>query len=69
MNESVTPTTVVTVMISQNTRPMASQSPQARYICTPNIVKMKSTMNERNPLVRTKAGIGLWGEYFDNTLS
>lgn len=59
INESVTPTTVVISIIIQNTRPMATQSPHAKYICTPNMVKINSTMNRRKPNVRTKAGIGL----------
>ena len=49
-------------MIVQKTRPMASQSPHARYICTPNIAKMKQTMKSRKPNVRTKRGMGRWGE-------
>ncbi len=69
MNERVTPTTVVTAMIFQNTRPMAFQSPHAKYICTPNIVKINSTMNARKPVVRTKRGMGLCGEYFASSLS
>lgn len=69
MKERTTPTMVVTIMMFQNTRPMAPQSPQAKYICTPNMVKMKSTMKRRNPVGRTKRGMGLWGEYFDSTLS
>ena len=56
-------------MMVQNTRPMAPQSPHARYICIPNIVKMNITMKILNPLVRTNAGIGLWGEYLASTLS
>lgn len=69
MKESVTPTTVVIAMIFQNTRPIAFQSPQAKYICTPNTVKMKSTINSLNPNVRTKVGMGRWGEYFARSLS
>lgn len=59
MKESTTPTKVVTMIMFQNTRPMAFQSPHAKYICTPNMVKMKSTMNKRKPVVRTNFGMGL----------
>jgi hypothetical protein len=45
-------------MIFQNTLPIAPQSPQAKYICTPNIVKIKHTMNSLNPNVLTNLGIG-----------
>lgn len=62
MKESITPTTVVTMIMFQNTRPMAFQSPHAKYICTPNMVKMNNTMNKRKPVVRTNLGMGLWGE-------
>lgn len=69
MNESMTPTIVVIRMIVQNTRPMAFQSPHARYIWKPNMVKMNITMKMRKPLRRTNAGIGLCGEYFVKILS
>ena len=40
-NDRITPTTVVITIILQNTRPIAFQSPQAKYICTPNTTKIK----------------------------
>ena len=58
MNDSTTPTIVVARMMFQNTRPIAFQSPKAKYICTPNIVNMNNTMNERKPVVRTNFGMG-----------
>ena len=60
---------MVISMIVQNTRPMSFQSPHARYICMPNMVKMNITIRIRNPRVRTNAGIGLCGEYFVRILS
>ena len=69
MNESTTPTTVVSRIMFQNTFPMAFQSPQPAYICMPNMANMKHTINNLKPRVRTKCGIGRWGEYFDNILS
>lgn len=69
MKERVMPTIVVMTMIVQNTRPMAFQSPHARYICMPNMAKMNITMKMRNPLVRTNEGIGLCGEYLASTRS
>ena len=58
-NDRITPTTVVITIILQNTRPIAFQSPQAKYICTPNTTKIKNTINKRKPKVRTNFGIGL----------
>ena len=55
---STIPTTVVISMIFQNTMPIAFQSPHAKYICTPNIVKINITINSRNQNVRTNLGIG-----------
>jgi len=69
MNDSITPTTVVTSIIVQNTRPTAFQSPQAKYICIPNMVNMNSTMNSLKPNERTNFGIGRWGEYFERIRS
>ena len=63
------PTTVVTRMMFQNTRPMAFQSPHAKYICTPKTVNMNITMNRRKPDVRTNRGMGRWGECSDKTRS
>ena len=58
MNESMTPITVVTNIMFQNTRPMAFKSLPAKYICTPKTVKMNSTINSRKPNVLTNPGIG-----------
>ena len=63
------PTSVVATMMFQNTRPVAFQSPHAPYICQPNMAKIKPTMNKRKPFERTKAGMGLCGEYLPNTRS
>ena len=51
-------------MIVQNTRPMSFQSPQARDICMPNMVKMNITMKIRNPFVRTNgvSGFSRWAD-------
>ena len=66
MNDSVTPTIVVIKIIVQNTRPMPLHmakppSLQGTFSVSwmPNMVKIKNTMNNRKPKVRTNAGIGL----------
>ena len=76
MKLSVTPTMVVITIIVQNTRPMPlhianppSLQGTVNVSWMPNMLKMKNTMNRRKPNVRTNAGIGLWGEYFDNRRS
>lgn len=48
---------VVTRIIVQKTRPIAFQSPQAKYIWTPNIVKMNITMKSLKPNLLTNFGI------------
>ena len=68
-NDSMMPTMVVSSIIFQKTRPIACQSPQAKYICMPNIANMKMTMNSLKPGVRTNPGMGRWGEYFASTWS
>ena len=50
------------MIMFQNTRPTAFQSPHAKNICIPNMVNMNITMNRRKDFVRTNGGIGLCGE-------
>ena len=70
------PTIVVITIIVQNTRPIPlhianppSLQGTVNVSWVPNMPKMKNTMKSRKPKVRTNAGIGLWGEYFDSSRS
>ena len=69
-------TIVVITIIVQNTRPIPlhianppSLQGTVNVSWVPNMPKMKNTMKSRKPKVRTNAGIGLWGEYFDSSRS